>query len=239
MIISGHPNLVEFISDEADQDVIKKSEELKSKHVCESQYFLQIVKCKDSKCCSPFCSSYLKVVKDRFLPLPISVTRTTASGLKWVKRDVDAHYLFLTQNLALKVQLGVTTMKGFPKGKPYDYSCPATQNITKRRLCSKCGWYLASVKEVSLHKQMHKKQKTTPSDIPSEPPSKHSAETVQPPRIRPQRVAAWRQKELLCAFQFPVLEWMGLNDVDTESLAMPPVSSIKSGTLIIENSEAI
>ena len=66
MIIDGHPVLAEFISEEADQEVIKKSEEWKSKHVRESQYFLQIVKCKDSKCCSPFRSSYLKVVKDRF-----------------------------------------------------------------------------------------------------------------------------------------------------------------------------
>ena len=67
----------------------------------------------------------------------------------------------------------------------------------EKLLCFKCELYLASIKEVSLHEQMHKKQKTTPSDIPSEPPSKQSAETVQPPRLRPQRVAARRQKELL------------------------------------------
>ena len=33
MIIDGHPVLAEFISEEADQKVIKKSEEWKSKHV--------------------------------------------------------------------------------------------------------------------------------------------------------------------------------------------------------------
>ena len=132
MIIDGHPVLAEFISEEADQEVIKKSEEWKSKHVRESQNFLQIVKCKDSKCCSPFRSSYLKVVKNRFLPLPISVTSPTTSGLKWVKRDVDGHYLSLTQNLALKVQLGVTSLRNFPKGIPYDYSCLTAQNIMKR-----------------------------------------------------------------------------------------------------------
>ena len=82
MIIDGHLVLDEFISEEADQEVIKKPEEWKSKHVCKSQYFLQIVKCKDSKCCRPFRSSYLKVVKDSFLPPPISVTRTTTSGVK-------------------------------------------------------------------------------------------------------------------------------------------------------------
>ena len=70
--------------------------------------------------------------------------------------------------------------------------------------------------KVSLHEQMHKKQKTTPSDISSEPPNKQYAETVQPPHPRSQRVAARRQKELLCTFQFQELEWMELDDVDTD-----------------------
>ena len=138
-----------------------------------------------SKYCSSFRSSYLKVVKDWFRSLLISVTRTTTSSLKWAKEDVDANYLSLTQNVASKAQLGVTALKNFPKGIPYDYRCPAAQNIMERRLCSKCGLYLASIKEVSLHEQMHKNQKTTPFDIPSEPSSKQFAETVQPPRLRP------------------------------------------------------
>ena len=62
------------------------------------------------------------------LPPPISHTRTTTRGLKWVKRDVDAHYFSLTQNLALKAQLGVAAPKNFPKGIPYVYSCSAAQN---------------------------------------------------------------------------------------------------------------
>ena len=70
--------------------------------------------------------------------------------------------------------------------------------------------------KVSLHEQMHKKQKTIPSDISSEPPNKQSAETVQPPHPRSQRVAARRQKELLCTFQFQELEGMELDDVDTD-----------------------
>ena len=85
---------------------------------------------------------------------------------------------------------------------------------------------------------MHNKQKTTPSDNLSEPASKQSAKTVQSPRLRPQRVAARRQEELLCAFQFQELEWKELDDVDTEGLVIPQLSPIKSGTPIIENSEA-
>ena len=65
MKIDGYPVLAEFISEEADQEVIKKSEEL--------QYFSQIIKCKDSKCCSPFCSSYRKVVKTGFFLCPFQL----------------------------------------------------------------------------------------------------------------------------------------------------------------------
>ena len=87
----------------------------------------------------------------------------------------------------------------------------------ERRLCSKCGL----VNEVFLHEQVHKKQKVTPSDIPSETPSKQFAKMVQPRRLRPAR--SRQQKELLCAFQFQELEWMELDNVDTEGLVIPPV----------------
>ena len=40
--------------------------------------------------------------------------------------------LSLTQNLALKAQVGVTTLKNFPKCIPYNYSSPAPQNIMER-----------------------------------------------------------------------------------------------------------
>ena len=86
-------------------------------------------------------------------------TNFTASGSKWLRRDLDAHCLSLTQNLALKVQLGVTALKDFPKRIPYYYRCPAAQNIMEMGLCSKCGLYLASVNKVPLHEQMHKKKK--------------------------------------------------------------------------------
>ena len=39
--------------------------------------------------------------------------------------------------------------------------------------------------------------------------------------------------------QLKQLEWMELDDIETEGLVIPPVSSIKPGTPIIENSEAI
>ena len=63
---------------------------------------------------------------------------------------------------------------------------------------------------------------TALKNFPSEQSSKQSSEMVQPPRLRPQRVVARRQKELLCTFQFQELEWMELDDVDTESSCHNP-----------------
>ena len=57
LVIDGNPVVAELI--EADSPVIEetKSEEWKAGHVRQSQYFLQIVKCTDEKCCSRFQSS--------------------------------------------------------------------------------------------------------------------------------------------------------------------------------------
>ena len=136
MIIYSHPVMAQYINEEAEKEIIKKFLEWKSNHIRESQYFLQIVKCVDENCCRPFRSNYLKIMTERFLPPPIAVTRSTINGLKWMKHDDDAHYLSLSQNLAFKAQVGVTALKNFPKGIPYDYNCPAAQDVISRGLCS-------------------------------------------------------------------------------------------------------
>ena len=44
---SGHPVLIKYINEEAEEEILKKSLEWKNTHILESQYFLQIVKCLD------------------------------------------------------------------------------------------------------------------------------------------------------------------------------------------------
>ena len=81
-----------------------------------------------------------------------------------MKRDVDAHDLSLSQNLALKAQLGLTSLKIFPKGITYDYSCPVVQDLINRLLRSACGLYLASIKKMSSHNQVHINPQTKEND---------------------------------------------------------------------------
>ena len=91
LVISNHPVVAEFVREEPLDIFITQS---KANHVRQSQYLLQIVKCNDTACCSPFQSSYLKIMKDKFLPPPLPVT-FSSTGIKWAKDDKEATYLSL------------------------------------------------------------------------------------------------------------------------------------------------
>ena len=94
MVIDGHLVVAEFIKDPPSEVSIIKSEEWRANHVRESQYLLQIVKRADVACCSPLQSSYLKVIKDRFLPPPVPGVYSQ-NGIEGVKDDKEASYLSL------------------------------------------------------------------------------------------------------------------------------------------------
>ena len=185
MVIDGHPVVAELIKDPPSEVSIIKSEEWRANHVRESQYLLQIVKCTDVACCSPFQSSYLKVIKDRFLPPPIPVVYSQ-NGIEWAKDDKEASYLSLFQNIALQASLTPKqAIKKFPKGIAYDYLCPSTNDVLTGRLCYHCGLYFGSIKSNVYHSSHCR--------------TKAEASTAAVTRkVRPHRVAARRQKELLC-----------------------------------------
>ena len=121
-VIDENPVVAEFIEDDAPVIMGTKSEEWEVCHFRQLQYFLQIVKCADPKCCSSFQSSYLKVVLKRFLPPDVH----TCKGIEWAKDDKDATHLSLYQNISLQnVLTPAQATKKCPKGTPYNYSCPS------------------------------------------------------------------------------------------------------------------
>ena len=92
--------------------------------------------------------------------------------------------------------------KKFPKGIPYDYSCPfVDQDMIKRRTCSHCGLYSSSLKAKSLHEASCR---VTESRV------ENTTECV-----RPLRVAARRQRELLCVMAFQEMEWTSMDEFGT------------------------
>lgn len=143
-------------------------------HMRSSQYFLQIVKCNNAECCVPMESALKSVLPTGFFPAPISVTNT--DGLKI--DDITGSFLPLFHRLSLHVA---------PAGcddiytLPYDFCCPTVKNYIANRTCNICKLYFPSNAAVTDHKrQMHPKVKLSVA-----------------PKIRPVRIAAKRQRELM------------------------------------------
>ena len=213
LVIDAHPVVAEYIKDNSPHSPMQKVEQIR-----ESKYFLQIVKCLDSNCFSPFRSTYLTVVKDRFLPPPVPVVQTK-NGLKWVKDDKIGTYLSLHQNLIMSVNIiPLTLVKRFPE-ITYDVAKPAVQDQLKKRICDECDRYFGSIKEMNFHKKMCSNRFSQQRD-----------EMEAPEHIRPIRVNAKRQGEYLSALAFQELEWHEIDNVDVDGLQVPDEYIITSGT---------
>ena len=147
-IIDNHPVVAEYIEDIEEIPVSAKSEEWRATHVRESHYFLQIVKCPDRTCCSNPRSSFLRLIKDMFLPGPWPLVQTAEDGLR-VKLDGSGKYPSVFVRLALSKDILPRSADNYPKGLPYDFACPSVQDKISKRICKECGLYLATIKSVT------------------------------------------------------------------------------------------
>ena len=172
----------------------------------------------------------MKVVPKRFLPSPLPVVHTR-NGIEWAKDDKDATYLSLYQNISLQNALmPAQATKKFPKGIPYDYSCPSVdQDMIKRRMCSHCSINFSSLKAKLLDGASCR---VTESRIEN---------TTE--RVRPLRVAARRQRELLCVMAFQEMERALINEVDAEDFDLSNISDDENesefGTSVFDTDEVV
>jgi hypothetical protein len=134
-----------------------------AKHVLQSRYGLQIVKCLDTQCCEPFQTNWLQVFPDRFLPPP-TVYNYGGKGLEVVEPSVylktpklfkfarlqDRLITKLTSNEAKK------NKKGELRPVPFDAYCPSMQSKIDGCICSKCGSYWPSQASKNRHYKAHK-----------------------------------------------------------------------------------
>ena len=145
-MINEHPIVEEFIKDNAPGIPLKKTEEWKDIHARQSQYSPQIVKCEDPDGCIPLRSSYLTIVKDRFLPPPVPIIEGK-NGFQW------ATYLRLHQKLAIKDKLIPFSLTRRYPTFPYVPACPSVKEDLKKRICCECGVCFGSIKEMLVHKK--------------------------------------------------------------------------------------
>jgi hypothetical protein len=198
------------------------------KHVRESQYFLQIVKCDDETCCGVRRSSLFHLIPTGFLPPPISLYQGE-NGLE--PSDTKHNFASLFLNLALSKRiLPTAAAKKFAKGLPYDYLCPSLQNALPKRICTNCGLYFATIKSMKYHKT-----------VCSQSGDQHLTQ-----KVRPARLAARRKAEVMCVFlnsddsDEETHEWHDQEDVDAAHLTWPSEVSIGDhGTPVLESRSPI
>jgi hypothetical protein len=218
-VIDGYPVIAHYVNPESSEisedELISGTPLWLSNHVRESQYFTQIVKCKDIQCCRAPRSSYFQLISQRFLPPPLPLMQT-AEGLRVAElgNAADGKFvsLFITQTL--DSTLLPRSALSF-KMLPYDAYCPSVQAMINRRICKKCGLYHASLTSLKAHQCLCGVQQLVP-------------------RIRPMRIAARRQRELLAIIvqnEAEDAEWIDEDDVDTEGMNIPNQFSIRSCTV--------
>ncbi|RVE41272.1 hypothetical protein evm_014077 [Chilo suppressalis] len=150
---------------------------------------------------------------------PYAVHQATSSGyITTEKDDIEGKFAPLLLQLSLKL-----SASSHLKQVPYDSYCPSVEGYLCKGSCGFCGLYFASYKATNQHKQLHKiKQDEVPIA-----------------KIRPQRIAARRAREILCLDINDDALWLDEKDVDTtnvpdvknevncEVTAMPVINNLK------------
>lgn len=121
------------------------TEEWKVRHVRQSNYLLQIVKCNDVACCEPPKTNMNRFLKGQFLPPPVKFL-TTSSGIKLAAEN-QGIYFDLSSRLASDFLV--------PPNTPFDLYCPSLKASIHTKLCSVCGLYFVTKKALLSHKRIH------------------------------------------------------------------------------------
>ena len=137
------------------------NEQWKSKHVRQSQYCLQIVKCDDINCCSPLRTNLKSILADGFLPPPIPYECTNI-GINYGEKSRNiGSFNGLLQRLALN---NIQPQTKFLQ-LPFDYYCPTIEEKLTERSCEICGLYLPSKTAKTSHNKIHRKHCTENSSL--------------------------------------------------------------------------
>ena len=230
LVVDNFPTLAEYIQPDASElpeGVITTKDQIWfDNHVRTSQYFTQIVKCNNRKCCSSPRSSYLKVVPCRFLPPPLPLIQGEY-GLEIADRNSDSsthNFSSLFVNLSLKIEEMLPRSAMVFKVMPYDLFCPSVQSSLLDRVCKTCSIYFASLVILRQHISAQHKQ-VTPS--------------VK--KVRPVRVAARRQRELMVVIareeNGESMDWMHEDDLNMDGVIVPDQDNVHDVTPVIPLSQ--
>ncbi|XP_044733879.1 uncharacterized protein LOC123296465 [Chrysoperla carnea] len=147
MVIDGHEVYAEYIppSKETVEASVSSSQEWYCCHVRESQYLLQIVKCRDSNCCSLYRSNLQSILYNGFMIPPYPLIQENSSIIIPPSTDINVKFAPLLTRLAVNIQ---------PSSQIYDLYCPSIVQEIQNRTCSFCKLYFASKKNLQTHQKV-------------------------------------------------------------------------------------
>ena len=132
-----------------------------ARHVQQSRYALQIVKCFDTDCCPVFATNWTTVFPFRFVPLP-AVYQYSPTGLQAVEpRIVFANprqhsYAPLKERL---LQQLLPREASKYDASPFDLYCPSMVDKLRKGICPQCKSYWPSQAAMKRHSRCHSKQR--------------------------------------------------------------------------------
>ncbi len=128
-------------------------------HVLQTQYTIQIIRCNDSSCCTPWRSNYDRVFPHRFLPPPVPFHRSSR-GVKMA--DIESSSATTNPispfygNLFQRIQFhGIVRNHTKNDLLPFDAYCPSLQTKLSSRLCSTCKQYISTSIRLRNHYKIH------------------------------------------------------------------------------------
>ena len=131
-------------------------------HVLQTQYTIQIIRCNNPTCCTPWRSNYIQVFPHRFLPPPVPFHRSSR-GVKMV--DIESSSAAINPvspfygNLFQRIQFhGIVLNRTKNDTLPFDACCPSLQNLLPTRICSICKQYIPSAMRLRHHYKIHQQQ---------------------------------------------------------------------------------
>ena len=129
-----------------------------AKHVRQTRYALQIVKCGNQKCCEPFKTNWMQVFPDRFVPFP-AVYKYETSGAVAVEPSEYAskpkNFDFAPLHKRLLLKQSPNKAKSFGE-VPFDLYSPSMKEKLEKGICKICDMYWPSAAAMLRHKKCHK-----------------------------------------------------------------------------------
>lgn len=208
VIIDNFPVIAKYVQPGGERSSAKICQIWKKEHMRCSKYLCQIVKCNNHSCCSPKRSAIDYILKRQFLPAPVPVSE----GLHFNRGGtfLPLFVSLLTQDQVKQMQPTLKELKELP----YDTFLPSIEEDTlKKYICRKCSIYHSTLKSLKEHSLI-------------------CGDTIDAPKIRPLRIAARRQNELMVCLTNDELEWV--DETDCDDVEIPEIKYSTENVPIIQ-----